>query len=242
MLGDCLERMQEIPDGSVDLVLTDPPYRVISGGSKSNESLSTSLGGNDGKIFKHNDISFDEWLPIVYRKMRDNSHLYVMSNFKNLFDLKTAIESAGFQVHNLLVWKKQNCVANRWYMKNCEYTLFARKGVAFSINDASSQTVHEFTNPVGNKCHPTEKPVSLMEFYLKNSCFSGQTVLDPFMGSGTTGVAAANTGRRFIGIERDESYFAIAQRRIMDAFNGTITQPLNDNSPWERFLMSLAHA
>jgi site-specific DNA-methyltransferase (adenine-specific) len=217
MLGDCLEMMGEIEDGSVDLVVTDPPYRVISGGTKSNPSLSKSLGGNNGKIFLHNDIAFDAWLPVVYRKLKSAAHLYVMTNFKNLFDLHRAVTAAGFDVHNLLVWRKQNFVANRWYMKNCEYVLLARKGAAFTINDPSSPTVHDYTNPVGRKLHPTEKPVDLLALYIGNSSAVGDVVLDPFMGSGTTGVAAMNIGRRFIGIERDESYFTIAEQRIMAA-------------------------
>lgn len=219
MLGDCLERMKEIPDGSVDLVLTDPPYRVFSGGKKSNPSLSKSLGGNDGKIFVHNDIDFGDWLPVVFAKMSTNSHAYVMSNFKNLFKLHSVAISCGFYVHNLLVWQKQNMTANRWYMKNCEYTLLLRKGSAFTINNAASPTVHKFENPVGRKVHPTEKPVELMQFYMENSSRRGETVLDPFMGSGTTGVACVNTGRNFIGIERDERYFEIARKRISDASN-----------------------
>jgi len=217
MLGDCLERMAEIPDGSVDMVLTDPPYRVISGGNKSNTSLSKSLGGNNGRIFKHNDISFSEWMPIVFRKMRKNAHFYVMVNFMNLFDARDSAINAGFEAHNLLVWKKQNTTANRWYMKNCEYTLFLRKGAAFSINNKSSQTVHEFLNPVGLKVHPTQKPVELMEMYITNSSNKGDIVLDPFMGSGTTGVACARAGRRFIGIELDQNYFEIASDRIKTA-------------------------
>lgn len=214
MHGDCLELMKEIPDGSVDLVLTDPPYRVISGGNKSNPALSKALGGNNGKIFDHNDITFRDWLPIVFSKLRPNAHAYVMSNFKNLFDLHSCALACGFRAHNLLVWKKQNKTPNRWYMKNCEYTLLLRKGTAFSINHPSSATVHSFHNPVGVKFHPTEKPVDLMSFYIENSSRHGQTVLDPFMGSGTTGVACLKTGRKFIGIEKDDKYFQIAQDRI----------------------------
>ena len=214
MQGDCLERMKEIPDGTVDMVLTDPPYRVISGGNKSNETLSRSLGGNDGKIFKHNNILFKDWLSVVFKKLKPRAHCYIMTNYKNLFQLQVDALDAGFLGHNLLVWKKQNTTVNRWYMKNCEYTAFFRKGPAFKIRNSGSQTVHEFHNPCGGKLHPTEKPVDLMEFYIGNSSHEGQTVLDPFMGSGTTGVACANLGRDFIGIERDDGYFNIAKERI----------------------------
>ena len=213
MQGDCLERMKEIPDGSVDMVLTDPPYRTISGGNKSNASLSKSMGGNNGKVFEHNDIDFSMWVPEVFRVLKDGSHAYFMTNFINLFTLQKELTDSGFKIHNLLVWKKNTCTANRWYMKNAEYTLFARKGGAKTINNPSSKVVHDFNNP-RDKVHPTEKPVGLMDYYIENSSTRLDTVLDPFMGSGTTGVAAKNLGRSFIGIEMDDTYFSIAKERI----------------------------
>jgi len=216
MRGDCLNRMKEIPDGSVDLVLTDPPYRVHSGGTNgcpSSKRLCKSLGNNNGKIFDNNDINFSEWLPVVYNKLKEQSHCYIMTNFKNLFELQKACIDVGFYCHNLLVWEKNNSTPNRWYMKNCEYTLFLKKGNAFSINNPSSKTVHKFTNPT-KKMHPTQKPIDLMELYISNSTKEGQIVLDPFMGGGSTGVAAKNLKRDFIGIEMDDNFFDIAKKRI----------------------------
>jgi site-specific DNA-methyltransferase (adenine-specific) len=213
--GDCLEVMPGL--GSVDMVCTDPPYRVFSGGNKSNPALSKSLGGNDGRIFKHNDISFSDWMPLVFQKLKPDSHAYIMTNVKNLFEIQACALISGFKVHNLLVWEKQNANPNRWYMKNCEYTLFLRKGAAFPIKNMGSKTVHKFQNPIGCKLHPTEKPLDLMKLYIENSSSPGDTVLDPFFGSGTTGVAAANTGRKFIGIEHDPGYFDVAVKRIREA-------------------------
>lgn len=219
--GDCLEIMKDIPDKSIDLIVTDPPYRTISGGNNTPKWLSgygnSVLYKNDGKIFKHNDINHKEWLKETYRVLKDNSHIYIMTNLLNLFTLKNIAEEVGFKIHNLLVWEKNTCNANRWYMKNCEYILFMRKGKAKSINNASSKTVHKFNNIVGTKKHPTEKPIELMELYISNSSKEGNIVLDPFMGSGSTGVACLNTGRNFIGIELDENYFEIAKNRIENA-------------------------
>lgn len=99
-------------------------------------------------------------------------------------------------------------------MKNCEYVLFLRKGRAKRINNVGSKTVHQFDNIMGNKQHPTEKPVDLMQYYISNSSNEGDIVFDPFMGSGSTGVAAKNLNRDFIGIELDENYFEIAKSRI----------------------------
>jgi len=122
----------------------------------------------------------------------------------------------GFVLHNLLVWEKNTANANRWYMKNCEFTLFFRKGPAKTINNPSSKMVHQFKNIVGNKMHPTEKPVELMEYYILNSSNENDVVLDPFMGSGSTGVACVKNKRSFIGFEIDENYFNIAKERIND--------------------------
>lgn len=217
-LGDCLEVMKDIPDKSVDLIVTDPPYRTISGGHNTPKWKSgygnSVLYKNDGKIFEYNDINHKDWLMEAYRVLKVNSHIYIMTNLLNLFDLQKTAEEIGFKTHNLLIWEKNTANANRWYMKNCEYILFMRKGKAKSINNASSKTVHKFNNIVGNKFHPTEKPIELMKLYINNSSNENDIVLDPFMGSGTTGVACKQLNRNFIGIELDETYFNIAKERI----------------------------
>ncbi len=216
---DCLEVLKEISDKSIDLVITDPPYRTISGGR--NDDLSRRkynsptgiLAKNDGRMFQHNDISFESWIPEIYRVLKDNSDFYCMTNALNLFKLYNVCINSGFKFHNLLVWEKNNATPNKWYMKNCEYVLYFYKGFAKPINNKGSKTVHKFDN-VKIKNHPTEKPCSLMEFYVINSSEEGALVLDPFMGSGSTGLACKNTNRNFIGIELDEIYFNIAKERI----------------------------
>jgi site-specific DNA-methyltransferase (adenine-specific) len=214
MQGDCLELMRDIPDGSVDMVLTDPPYKVISGGNLSANRPMGMLSKNDGKIFKHNNIGFSDYLPELYRVMACRSHIYLMVNLVNLEDAMRCVREAGFKVHNLLIWNKNNATPNRWYMKNVEYVIFARKGKAKTIFNPSSKTCHAFRNVALGRLHPTQKPVELMQHYIENSSEVGETVLDPFMGSGTTGVACKNLGRKFIGIELDEEYFQIARDQI----------------------------
>lgn len=216
--GDCLEIIKNIPDNSVDLVVTDPPYRTISGGNKSTKWKSgyakSVLYKNDGKIFNHNDIDFFDWIPEIYRVLKDGTHFYCMCNLINLAKVMEACRKTGFALHNLLIWEKNTANANRWYMKNCEFTLFFRKGFAKTINNPSSKMVHQFKNIVGNKTHPTEKPVELMEYYILNSSNENDVVLDPFMGTGSAGVACVKNNRSFIGIEIEEGYFKIAKERI----------------------------
>lgn len=213
--GNSVELLKEIPDNSIDLLVTDPPYRTISGGIDKNTCKweGSILEKNDGKIFAENNVNHKEWIELCYKKLKDNTHAYIMTNLLNLFELKRIAEEVGFCLHNLLIWEKNNAVFNKWYMKNCEYTLFLWKGKAKFINDLGSKTVAFFENPT-NKIHPTEKPVSLMEFYIRNSSNKGDMILDPFMGSGSTGVASLNLDRQFIGMELDEEYFNVACERI----------------------------
>jgi len=216
--GDTLEVMNElIAKGIVvDAIITDPPYKVISGGRpKSKGQPSGLLSKNDGKIFKHNNLSEEEWFPKIFKILKEGGHCYIMTNTINLERYLRLARKAGFKLHNLLVWEKNNCTPNRWYMKNCEYTLFLRKGKAKKINNVGSKTVHKFNNNF-DKSHPSEKPIELMSLYVENSTNKGETVMDFTMGSGTTGVACKNLNRSFIGIELDKEYFNIAKKRIED--------------------------
>lgn len=224
--GDSLELMKTIPDGSIDLIVTDPPYRSISGGKpKRKGQPSGMLSLNDGKIFRHNDIKPEMWFPELYRVLKDGSHCYVMTNTINMESFLKTARAVGFQLHSILIWQKNNATPNRWYMKNAEFILFLRKGKAKSINHLGSKMCHRFDNIIGRKLHPTEKPVELMEFYILNSSDIGDTVLDPFMGSGSTGVACVQNGRNFIGMELDETYFAIAKERIEACINEPTPSP-----------------
>jgi|TARA_R110000787_G_scaffold109808_1_gene218390 site-specific DNA-methyltransferase (adenine-specific) len=213
-LGDCLEVMKTIEDNSIDAIITDPPYKVISGGqTKTANAFYKGKWKNDGKIFKHNEVDFNEnFMSEMFRIMKEQSHIYFFTNFLNLNKFLTLFEKSDFYIHNLLVWEKKP-VVNRWYLKNAEYVIFAKKGKAKSINNKGSRTVHKFDVPK-NKTHPTQKPVDLIEYYINNSTNEEDTVLDMFMGSGTTAIACKNTNRNFIGCELDEEFFNVAVARV----------------------------
>ena len=220
MKGDCLELMKTIPDESIDLCISDIPYKLTGGGKGDGVNSKRPKGILTDNSQLMTVPKFEDWLPELYRVMKNGTHIYLMCNFKNLNDLMNKTAKVAFKHINLLVWEKNNCTPSQFYMKNCEYTLLLRKGASKYINDiGGSKTVHKFNNIIGNKIHPTEKPVELMEFYLKNSSNVGDVVLDMFMGSGSTGVACVNTNRNFIGIELDENYFNIAEQRIQESIN-----------------------
>lgn len=214
--GDALQIMQDITD--VDLCVTDPPYELTRGGNTPG-GVQERIGSgydNSGKMF--DDIPhWSEFMPLIHDCLSENAHFYSMADAKNQFEMQHQAKNAGFKFHNLLYWDKKTCTPNRWYMKNCEYTGLFYKGKAFPINNCSSkQGVYVHHTDVTD--HPTEKPVLLMRHYIENSSQVGQTVMDPFMGTGTTGVAAMQSGRKFIGIEKDDQYFDIAVERVKRAY------------------------
>jgi DNA modification methylase len=221
--GDCMGVLADMPDNSVDLIVTDPPYRVVSGGSNSElarrstarEGNNNMLAKNDGRIFDHNDIKPTEYLPELYRVLRPGRDAYVMTNNITLLPLLTAAKEAGFKFHGLLVWVKNNSTPNRWYLKNLELTCYFYKPPARAIRDMGSKQAFFCNNvPPRDKQHPTQKPLALMDHYIRNSSDEGWIVFDPFMGSGSTGVAAVQAGRKFIGVEKSPEYFAVAENRL----------------------------
>ena len=213
--ADAIEYLKTIDNNSIDLIVTDPPYKCISGGKNGKKGRPSGiLSKNDGKIFKHNDVKPEIWFPELYRVLKEGSHCYIMTNTLNLREYLNLAEKVGFKLHNLLVWEKNNKVTNRWYMKNGEYVLFLRKGPAKPINDCSCATIHQFDN-VRKKEHPTEKPVSLLKMYVTNSSQEGDTVLDPFCGSGSLAEACLLSDRKFVCIDIDEEFYQKTTNRVL---------------------------
>lgn len=212
---DFMEFAKGVPDNSIDLIVTDPPYKTTSRGSSGGTGgiLKEEIN-KKGKVFKHNDIEFSEWLPELHRVLKEKGHAYIMTNNKNLKNMLTEIENAGFNIFKTLIWAKNSPITNMYYMDSHEYIIFCRKGKAKRINNCGTRSVLHVDNP-RNKIHPTEKPVDLMEILINNSSNEGDIVLDPFMGGGSTGVAAIKSGRKFVGVEIDEEYYKIANNRIL---------------------------
>ena len=214
--GNSVELLKGLESNSIDLLVTDPPYKIITGGDSNGKNSVRPKGILSGNRELMKFIpKFDEWLPECFRVLKEGTHAYIMINSTNFLEIANSIEKAGFKIHNILVWKKNNCTPSQFYMKNCEYVIFCRKGKAKYINNmGDSKTVHDFNNIIGNKVHPTEKPVELMRYYIENSSKENDVVLDPFMGSGSTGVACLKSNRKFVGFEIDENYYQIATDRF----------------------------
>jgi len=216
-LGDSLQIMPMLE--KVDCVVTDPPYPLTSGGNNTSElggCLSKHNYNNDGKIVECN-ITWKQINNMCYEALKDNGNAYIMSNNRNLEKALRWFRKSGFGFHNILVWDKCTVTPNRFYMLGVEFGLFGYKGRARYINDMSLSNLFKAPNSKGNE-HPTEKPVELMACWIEQSTDKGGLVIDPFMGSGTTLVACAKTGRKGIGIEIDKQYFDVACRRVEFAY------------------------
>ena len=189
---DCLDVLKRLPDECIDLLVTDCPYRIVQGGCTTiprkdepkgifnRRNTFTQDTAKSGKLFKHNDIEFEEWLPEVYRVMKQNTHSYIMINARNLKELQVECEKVGFEFQQLLVWEKGNVTPNRYYLNAYECILMLKKGNAKSINNMGMTNLLKVPNVKGNKIHPTQKPVDLMRVFIENSSDVGDVVLDPF--------------------------------------------------------------
>jgi site-specific DNA-methyltransferase (adenine-specific) len=200
------------------------PYKLSSGGSRPGAlggKLSAENYDNSGLLM--DVVAWSEIGGPIFRALKPNADAYVMSDDSNLFAAHSGFIGAGFKFHSLLVWDKIVPNRTRYYMKDSEFTLYLWKGRARDIRHGGSKRVVRLARPVG-AVHPTQKPIELMRLYINNSSDPGDLVLDPFMGSGTTLVAAVNAGRRAIGIEKSPEHFEAACARVRAAVDANIQQ------------------
>ena len=218
--GNCLDTLKNIPNESIDLIVTDPPYPTTSRGNAGNSGGMLQKDINKkGRVFTHNNINCKEYAPEFYRLLKDGSHCYVMTNHINLIDMLNTFTDVGFHFIKSLIWNKGNKIMGQYYMSQYEYILFFRKGKGKKINNCGTSDILSIPNKKtkdkdGKNIHDTEKPIELMEVLVNNSSQENELVLDPFMGVGSTGLACIKNNRNFIGIEIDENYFNIAKERI----------------------------
>lgn len=209
--------MKSMQDKCVDLIVTDPPYTLTKYGRSCRPNyMRNNMGDN---LFLGDIPDANIWMAECYRILKDNTHFYTFCNINDLKNYLNIAEDVGFKLHNIITMIKDTHMPNRWYMKYCEFILFFRKGKAKPINDMSSKDYINVIMPKVNsgKLHITQKPFDLISKLITNSSSEGDVIFDPFMGSGTTGVAAVSTNRNFIGMETEDKYYQIAVDRIKSA-------------------------
>jgi site-specific DNA-methyltransferase (adenine-specific) len=228
-LGDCLEIMPTL--GKVDAVVTDPPYssggqfrgdRAQKTSTKYVQRGSIATARQEFSGDNRDQRAFLAWSTMWFGKMLQIANpgavLCVFTDWRQLPTMTDAVQCGGWVWRNIVTWWKPGIRMQRGrFSSSAEYVVYASNGVPIA-GEKSPQNVLSFA-PVGGeqKEHIAEKPEALLQ-ELVSITLPGATILDPFMGSGTTGVACAKLGRKFIGIEIDEGYFDIACKRIEQAY------------------------
>lgn len=241
--GDCLSALLTLSDGCVDAVIADPPYSSgalhVGGRQKSTGEKYTSPSmGHWSREKGYPEYCGDNcdqhtwilwaraWLMECYRVAREGAHLYLFCDWRQMAASIAGLQMGFWQYRGIIVWDKGNTarapLAGLW-RHGAEFLLWGAKGQPWSVTGGEwlegVAPVHNVlaAGNVRDKEHVTQKPLPLMRKILSVCCPDGGTVLDPYMGSGTTGLACLQTGRRFIGCELSPTYFEIARKRLAEA-------------------------
>lgn len=228
--GDCLELLPTLEAGSIDAVICDPPY-LLTGSNVPLRGKGVTARVNDSNAIGMPWGYSLDWVDRVARL--EPKHWFVFCVERMLSTLLPALEKQA-KLGTIFVWRKTNAsrMARNVPRLDCEFIVWMKHPKATNVRakefrslvidapfpQAGCFAVERVLMSDSKKAaHPTQKPLAIVRPFIERFTDEGQTILDPFMGSGTTGVACVQTGRNFIGIELDKGYFAISQRRIADA-------------------------
>ncbi len=241
LIGDCLAELKKLPSESIDLVFADPPYNLQLERDllRPNNTVVDGVDDDWDKFssFADYDAFSRKWLSECRRILKPNGAIWVIGSYHNVFRLGAALQDLGFWIQNDIVWRKTNPMPNfrgKRFTNAHETLIWAgreqKSRVTFNyeamkaLND-DLQMRSDWLFPIcagperlkdgaGRKAHPTQKPEALLHRVLLATTNPGDVVLDPFFGTGTTGAVARRLGRKWIGIERDKDYAAVARARI----------------------------
>ncbi|MBB5986167.1 site-specific DNA-methyltransferase [Sphingobium lignivorans] len=241
--GDCIAIMRTLPTGSVDMIFADPPYNLQLGGDLFRPEGGRVDAVDDAWDHFDSYGAYDafcrEWLSEARRILKPDGTIWVIGSYHNIFRVGALMQDAGFWILNDIVWRKANPMPN---FKGTRFTnahetlIWASQGekAKYTFNYRAMKTLNDelqmrsdWVLPIcagqerlkrdGHKAHPTQKPEALLYRVLLSCTKPGDVVLDPFFGTGTTGAVARRLGRRWIGIEREDSYCEVARERIAAA-------------------------
>ena len=241
ILGDSFEILKTIGSKSIDMIFADPPYFLSSGGI-------TCSGGkmvpvNKGMWDKSIDIGekhqFNrEWIRLCYQILKDDGTIWISGTMHNIYSIGMALEQEGFKIINNITWKKLNPPPNiscKCFVHSTETILWAKKdikNVKYKFNYSLMRELNggkqmkdvwesALTKPSEKKCgkHPTQKPIEILTKIILASTDVGDLILDPFNGSGTTGIVASRLNRKYIGIEKEREFLDLTIRRKESDYN-----------------------
>lgn len=232
--GDCVERLREIKDNSIDVIFADPPYFLSNGGISVQSGKQVCVdkgdwdkGGTPEYIYQFNR----KWLSLCRSKLKDNGSIWVSGTHHNIFVVQRCLQELGYKILNVITWQKTDPPPNlscRYFNFSTELVIWARKYEkkphkfnyeTMKLLNGGSQMTDVWRIPaVGmweKTCgkHPTQKTLRLLYRIILASTNEGDTILDPFAGSSTTGIAANLLGRKFIGIEQEQEFVELSFRR-----------------------------
>ncbi|KQX34859.1 modification methylase [Devosia sp. Root436] len=241
LVGDCIDHMNALPAGSVDLIFADPPYnlQLDQGLTRPDQSKVDAVDDDWDKFdsFAHYDAFTRAWLKAARRVLKPDGALWVIGSYHNIFRVGTALQDLDFWMLNDVIWRKANPMPNfrGTRFTNAHETLIwaarsQKSRVTFNyeamkLANDDTQMRSDWLFPIctgaerlkdedDEKVHPTQKPEALLFRILNATTKPGDVVLDPFFGTGTTGAVARKLGRHFIGIDREETYINAALKRI----------------------------
>lgn len=232
--GDCMERLAEIEDNSVDVIFADPPYFLSNGGISVHSGKQVCVdkgdwdkGGTPEYIYEFNR----QWLALCRTKLRDDGTIWISGTHHNIHVVMRCLQELGYKVLNTITWQKTDPPPNlscRYFNFSTELIIWARKFEkkphkfnyeTMKLLNGGQQMTDVWRIPAVSLWekqqgkHPTQKPLRLLYRIILASTNEGDTVMDPFSGSGTTGIAANLLGRKYIGIEQDEQFCELSMRR-----------------------------
>ncbi|MEE9139234.1 MAG: site-specific DNA-methyltransferase [Alphaproteobacteria bacterium] len=241
LVGDCVELMGSMPEGCVDMVFADPPYNLQLGGELLRPNNSRVDGVDEAwdrfSGFKDYDEFTRGWLEAARRVLKDTGALWVIGTYHNIYRIGAILQDLGFWIMNDVIWRKTNPMPNFrgtrftnahetliWCAKDRAARYTFNYDAMKALND-EVQMRSDWLLPIcgggerlrdgqGRKSHPTQKPEALLHRVILASTEVGELVLDPFLGTGTTGAVAKKLGRSYIGIERDPDYAELARKRL----------------------------
>jgi len=233
--GDSFKILKGIEPKSIDMIFADPPYFLSSDGisCSGGKMVSVNKGDWDKSISIEEKHKFNrKWIKLCYQALKDNGTIWISGTMHNIYSIGMALEQEGFKIINNITWKKLNPPPNiscRFFVHSTETILWAKKDIKNAKHKFNYSLMRELndgkqmkdvwesslTKPSEKKCgkHPTQKPIEILEKIILASTDENDLILDPFNGSGTTGIVANRLNRKYIGIEKAKEFLDLTIRR-----------------------------